>query len=954
VKGSGTAGHVDINITSSTSPSPFFAMDTSSLPIWLTVDATTGTATVAGKSLRFSSTNVADTLAPGTYNATVRLKVSGFADLSIPMSLLVNNKAPKLSVAASEGTTRNLQWTIGTPVPTPVITILSSDSPIAYAATSGGTLKPTISPAQQKGLAYSFGTQIGVSFDPLIFAAAQPGATLTGTVTLTWGTPASTIVVTFNVTILSPGATLSGVTPASIPTAAAGQTFSVTLTGTGFVPSTDASLRTKVGIIVGGIGNTIVTDTNIAVTVTNPSNITLVITSPAVADPNLPFAQSGAGGTVMLGICNPGGASCNLATGTVTLTIGSGPIIQAVTSASAFQQVSAPALPSIAPYDMLSIFGANFCSSGGTGCSNTQLLYGTPDPVSLRFPATLSPDRILSPVPANPRDLSVTFLIHGGAAIANAPLLFATNGQINLMVPAAVSAYVGSTVDIQVNFGYGVSPAATLLQSSKFQVNVIATDPGIFAVGSDGQGDGAALNLSWALISSTNPAGMRSTGADSDTIQLYVTGLGAPDGTANNASAGGGGSPADCITVASYLTSLNARTGVTSWTDVDGTVIQSSLLNTGRFPPCEASAYVPTVTIGGVAATVTYAGFVPDTVAGLYQINVLLPGTSDGSFAPMSGAPVSTILAPMQLPVQITSNGLTSQNGVSIWVAPRLKVDPPTVVSGTVGIPWATPANLVVASEGTSSYRYAITSGVLPAGLTLTAATGAIAGTPAANTAGLYTVTVTATDSAVVPVTGSVTFNLTIAGGLFMTTASASPYTANFGTANAALTPVITATGGTAPYTFAITAPGTLPQGMTVSSTGRVGISTLTPAGTYHVTVRATDSAASPLTGTVNFDVVVNLRMANSAPATQSTGTGGILTTVSATGNTGTIVYTLDDPSLTLGLAIDASTGDVTPGTAPSGAPVSITVTATDSVTLAPGAAVFGAGTKTVTVQVVP
>ncbi|MCU1328045.1 MAG: Ig family protein [Bryobacterales bacterium] len=396
VKGSGTAGYVDVRVTSATTPAPFFSVSTASLPIWLTVDSTTGT---VPKSIRFSTTSVCDTLAPGTYSATVYIKVSGSADLAVPISLLVNNKAPRLSVA--EGTTRNISWTIGTALPTAFITAVSSDSPISYKATTGGSLGPIVPTAQQSGLAYSFGTQIGVSFNPLIFAAAQPGSVLTGTVTLTWGSPASTIVVTFNVSILSPGATVSGLSPASLPTAAPGQTFTVVLTGTGFVPSTDPSQKTKVGIMTGGA---LVVDTNIAANVVNPSNIILTITVPVVPDANLPFAPSGTGGAVVFGICNPAGTTCSLPSGTATLTIGSGPIIQAVTSASAFIQVAPPALPTISAYDMLSIFGANFCSSGGTGCSSSQILFGTPD-ATLRYATSLSPDA------AGPtrRNLSVTF-----------------------------------------------------------------------------------------------------------------------------------------------------------------------------------------------------------------------------------------------------------------------------------------------------------------------------------------------------------------------------------------------------------------------------------------------------------------------------------------------------------------------------------------------------------------
>ena len=940
IKGSGTAGHVDINMTSLTTPAPFFAVDTSTLPIWLTVDSTTGT---VPKSLRFTTTSVTDTLAPGTYNASVGVKVSGYSDLSVPVSLLVNNKAPKLTV--EEGTTRTLSWVLGTPLPAPFITAQSTDSPIPYTLTSGGTLAPIISPSLQKGLAYSFGTQIPVTFNPLVFASAQPGSVLTGTVTLTWGTPASTIVVTFNVAVQSAGATLTTLTPATLPTAASGQTFSVVMTGTGFVPSTDLTQKTKVGIVIGG---SIVADTNIAATVINPSNILLTFTVPAVADANLPFSPTGAGGTVVLGVCNPVGGTCSIPTGTATLAIGSNPIVQAVTSASAFIQVTPPALPSFAPYDMISIFGSNFCSSASTGCSSAQVLSGTPDSVSLRYPTFLSPDAS----GLTQRQLTVTFQTHpAGTAIATAPLLFATNNQINLMVPAAVSAQIGNPVDLVVNFGYGTG--ATLAHSTPFTVNIVATNPGIFTVGSDGQGDGAILNATYAVVSSTNPGGMRSTATDSDTVQLYVTGLGVPDSTGDNAAAGTLGGAVwstDCITTASYLSTLNGLTSL-ALTNVDGTVIQSALLNSNRFVPCVVSTSpdLPTVTIGGVSATVVYAGFVPDSVAGLYQVNATLPGTAGGPFTSASGATVNSITAPVQLPVVITANSKTSQSGVTMWVAPRLLVTPPSGagITGTVGVPWSTSLNVATATEGTSPYHYALTSGLLPSGLALGTSTGAITGSPAANTSGTYILTVTATDSANVPLTGTTTFTITVAGGLVVTSTGAAPYHTVFGTANASVT-TVAGTGGTYPYTYVITSPVSLPAGMAVNvNTGVVSTTTVTPAGTYHVTVTATDSSATPLTGAVTFDLVVALHVTDTNPASPTNGNAAAVTTVTATGATGAVTYTLD--ATTLGLTwvtINASTGAVAVTTSSIAGTYPITVTATDG-SIAPGATTAGTGTIT-------
>ena len=940
-KGAGTAGYVDVSVTSLSLPAPFYTVDTTTLPIWLTVDATSGR---VPKSIRFSSTIVADSLAPGTYSASIGLKVSGSGDLSIPFSLLITTPSPKLSVA--EGTTRNISWTVGQPGPTPVITAISSDSTIAYVVTTGGTLGPVVSASQKSGLAYNFGTQIGVTFDPTVLAASQPGDVLTGTVTLSWGSPISTTVVTFSITVQSPGALLTGISPGSLPTAASGRSFTAVLTGTGFIPTTDLTRRTKVGVIVSGV---LIVNNNISWTVVNESNIILTFTVPSTPDIYLPFSPTGVGGNVNLGVCNPVNGVCTVPTGTTILTIGNGPIVQVITSSASFIQVNPRTTPSVAPYDLISVFGTNFCTLAGAGCASNQVMYATPD-IALMYPTTLSQDA----VSATQRVLSVKFQTQGltPTFIANANLLFATNSQINLLIPSALTARIGTTVDMVVSFGYGTG--ATFLVSPPFPVSIVATNPGIFTVGSDGQGQGAVLSgIDYSLIGGGNESGLRSTASDSDTVLIYVTGMGAPDSTALNSSTGGSAWSADCITPASYVSSLNSQTGG-SLTTADGLIIQGSLLNTGRLSPCilSTSSIVPSVTVGGVAGTVSYAGWVDGSIAGLYQLNVKLPGSTAGPFTDSNGATLSTLTAPVQLPVVVTSNSRVSQAGVVVWVAPKLKVVAPTTLTGTVGTAWLSTNNLVVATQGTSPYRFAVTSGLLPSGLLLNTSTGAISGTPAASTAGTYTLAVTATDSANVPVKDSVKFTITIAGGLVTTMSTVSA--AVFGTANASLT-TATAIGGVFPYTYTITAPSTLPDGMTIgASTGVLGISALTPAGTYNVTVRATDSTSgTPLIGTATFSVVVALNVANTTPTSGTNGQINTnLTTVSATGGTGSTTYTLDATSAALTwLTIGSSTGIVSTTNGAVAGTRSITVTATGG-SAAPGAASAGIGTATFNITI--
>jgi uncharacterized protein (TIGR03437 family) len=355
----------------------------------------------------------------------------------------------------------------------------------------------------------------------------------------------------------------------------------------------------------------------------------------------------------------------------------------------------------------------------------------------------------------------VTFQTHAATPvpIANASILFATNGQINVLVPDAVKAYIGSTVDIVVNFGYG--SGATMLRSAPYSVTVAATNPGVFAVGGVGQGDAAALmSPSYALVTNAAPAAARNPATDSDVIQLYVTGLGVPDSV--DSAAAWPASSTTCMALGTYWAAVNSWTGASpALTSADGLVVQSGLLTAGTVPPCvkATSANVPSVTIGGVAATVLYAGWVPDSVAGLYQINVQLPNSSS-TFTNAAGASGSLTTSAAQLPIVVQAGaGKYSQlSGVNLWVIPRLKVVASGAVSGVKNALWA--GSAVTASDGTGPYVYTITSGSLPAGLALDADTGAISGTPTA--AGVNTVVFTATDSAGWIDTVSITFTITL------------------------------------------------------------------------------------------------------------------------------------------------------------------------------------------------
>jgi hypothetical protein len=956
-KGSGTPGKVTVTVLSSAAA--YFSMDTSTLPTWLTADSTSGSIAASGsKTITFTTTSVADTLVPGTYSAGngIRLNVNGYAPIFIPVSLQLSNTPSKISV--SEGQTRNYNWVIGTQLPTPVVTAVSTDTPVSFTVSTAGPLFAGGSTSITQGLAYSFGTPIGVNFSQSAFAAASPGNVLTGTVTLTSGTPATNLVVTFNVTVQAAAATLSTVSPASLPTATTGTKFQgMVLTGSGFVYSNNPALQTVVGIVPAN-SNTISVDTNIAVTGGDSSHIDFTITA-NTSDLLIPFTT---GGTVTIGVCTPVNGTCSTPTGTATLTIGSNPIISAVTSSSTFVQ-SSPT--TVAPFDMISIWGSNFCTSGGSGCSSSQVVYGNPDPMYLTYPTALNVDATLgspalsasTPCTGTQRCVTVSFYAHSSVPpagfIANAPLLFATTGQINLVVPSTVG--TTGTVDMYVNFGYGAAGSATQHSSAVYTVTLAPKDPGIFTVGADGQGSGAILSYpSYALVNSSNPAGLRGSAADSDMIQIYMTGLGIPDSTGSG-SGGVSAWSSDCYSPTAYLSLFNALTSpAVSLTSLDGAIITPNANATGRLVPCFLSTDTLSVTVGGAAASFvpagSYAGFANGTVAGLYQINVYLP-TSATALTTISNSNAAVLTGPAQVPVKVTSTvsavNYSSQNGVYVWVSPKLKVQPPSVLTGTVDVAYS---QSVVASESpsVSTITYAVTSGALPNGLTLNTSSGLISGTPQANSGGSYIVTVTASDSANTPVTGSTTFTLVIAGALFMTSNHAGPFTTTFGTP-VGTPPTITATGGAYPYTFTLTAnAGPAPTGMTVSNSGVFATTALTPAGVYAVIVTATDS--NGLTGTFSFTVTVNLNVSYTNPTPLATGT---LTNLTTTGYTTAPTYTITSYTNALGTTYtgaSAATHASTDGITVSGSAVatsslasgtySITVTATDN--SAPGGGATG------------
>ena len=188
-------------------------------------------------------------------------------------------------------------------------------------------------------------------------------------------------------------------------------------------------------------------------------------------------------------------------------------------------------------------------------------------------------------------------------------------------------------------------------------------------------------------------------------------------------------------------------------------------------------------------------------------------------------------------PVTVTTPGGTSGGVLFTVAAPTITLAPSTLPGSQVGVQY--PTISLSATGGTSPYTFAITSGALPAGLTLGTG-GSLSGTPTAG--GAFSFTVTATDAAGFPGSRAYTLTITPPSILVVPTSLAT------GDVGRPYSQLLEAINGTAPYTFAITS-GALPAGLTLGANGLLA-GTPTAGGTFSFTVTATDAStgAGPYT----------------------------------------------------------------------------------------------------------
>lgn len=346
-------------------------------------------------------------------------------------------------------------------------------------------------------------------------------------------------------------------------------------------------------------------------------------------------------------------------------------------------------------------------------------------------------------------------------------------------------------------------------------------------------------------------------------------------------------------------------------------------------PTLSLSPANPTAAVNGVPYTFTFTpvGGVASYTLAHEVVNGPLPPGLSLSGATLSGTP--TALGTYTFGIRVTDSSTGPGTYFEVESVTLVVNPPPTIAVSPTTVPAAAVGSVynqtITASGGTASYTFAITAGALPAGLSLSSA-GALSGTPTAG--GTFNFTVRATDAN--SFTGSRAYSLTVNAP----TIALAPTTLPAGAVATAYSQTISASGGTAPYTHAITA-GALPAGMSLSSTGTLS-GTPTAGGTFNFTVTATDSSTGtgPYTGSRAYSLTISAATVV-LPAT-ALANGTVATPYSASlnpasGGSAPYTYALTAGALPTGISL-SSAGTLS-GTPTANGTFNFSVTATDSST---------------------
>jgi hypothetical protein len=543
-------------------------------------------------------------------------------------------------------------------------------------------------------------------------------------------------------------------------------------------------------------------------------------------------------------------------------------------------------------------FTVTTTNSAGTGPASAASNSVTPTPA---LPAPLA-GAVSATVPANSTNAAITLNISGGAASSVAVETPAGHGTAaasgTSITYTPIAGYSGTdSFTYTATNATGTSTAAT--------VTITVTAPTFTFSPAAGSLPNGTVNTAYSQTVAA---------ADGASPYTYTLSTGAlPAGMTINPSTGliaGAPTTDGNYNVTITATDTNGATGSVSYSLAIGVQAPLAGAVSATVPANSTNAAITLNISGGAASSVAV-----ETPAG--------HGTAAASGTSITYTPIAGYSGTDSFTYTATNaTGTSTAATVTITVtAPTFTFSPAagSLPNGTVNTAYS---QTVAAVDGASPYTYTLSTGALPAGMTINPSTGVIAGAP--TTDGNYNVTITATDTN--GATGSVSYSLAI--GVQAPLAGAVSATVPANSTNAAIT--LNISGGAASSVAVETPAGhgtAAASGTSITYTPIAGYS-----GTDSFTYTATNATGTSTAATVT--ITVTAPTFTFSPAAGSLPNGTVNTaysqTVAAVDGASPYTYTLSTGALPAGMTINPSTG-VIAGAPTTDGNYSVTITATDT-----------------------